>query len=113
MLLYESNRGLKRILAMLKLSGLILQLSAGIGLCVLEGIFICVTNVIVSTEVWVDADFEMIAIDVQGMDAKYTWEIISIYKDPNDDMMGIERSADRTLLTGNLKKRYFIGCDLN
>ena len=32
------------------------------------GIFICVKNIIVFTELWVDDDFEMIAVEVKGMD---------------------------------------------
>ena len=37
------------------------------------GIFICVKNFIVATELWVDDDVEMIAVEVKGMDTKYTW----------------------------------------
>ena len=40
------------------------------------GFFICVKNIIASTELWVDEDFEMIAVEVKGMDPKYTWGII-------------------------------------
>jgi hypothetical protein len=29
---------------------------------------------------WVDDDFEMIAVEVKGMDKTYTWEIIGIYR---------------------------------
>jgi hypothetical protein len=28
----------------------------------------------------VDDDFEMITVEVKGMDPKYTWEIIGIYR---------------------------------
>jgi hypothetical protein len=61
--------------------------------------FILVKNNIASTELCVNDAFEMIAIDVKGMDAKYTWEIISIYRTPNDDMLAIERSVACTLPT--------------
>ena len=75
---------------MLKPSGLILQLSAGIVLCVLEEVFICVKNIVVSTELWVDVDFEMIAAEVKGMDSNCTWENIDIYRASNDDMLANE-----------------------
>ena len=52
------------------------------------GVFICVKNIIASAELWVD-DFEMIAVEVKGMDPKYTWEIIGIYRAPNEDMLAI------------------------
>jgi len=62
---------------------------------------------------WVDEDFEMIAVEVQGMDPKYTWEIIGIYRAPNEDMWAIEKLAARTLPTRNLTKRCIIGGDWN
>ena len=49
-------------------------------------------------ELWVDDDFEMIAVEVKGMDAKYTCEIIGIYRAPNEDMLAIERLAARNYL---------------
>jgi hypothetical protein len=33
----------------------------------------------------VDDDFEMIALEEQGTDPKYTWEIIAIYRAANED----------------------------
>jgi len=48
--------------------------------------FICVKNYITSAELWVDGDFEMIAVEVKGMDPKYTWEIVGIYRAPHEDM---------------------------
>ena len=77
------------------------------------GVFICVKNTIASTELWVDDDFEMIAVELKGMNAKYTWEIIGIYTVPNEDMLAIERLAARKLPTRNLTKRCIIGGDLN
>ena len=59
-------------------------------------VFICVENISASTELWVDDDFEMIAVEVKGMDSKYAWHIIGIYRAPNDDMLVLERSAART-----------------
>jgi len=46
-----------------------------------------VTTRVATTELWVDDDFEMIAVEVKGMDLKYTWEIIGIYRAPNEDML--------------------------
>ena len=77
------------------------------------GVFICVKNIIVSTELWVDEDFQMIAVEVKGTGPKYTWEIIGMYRAPNEDMLAIERLAARTLPTRNLTKRSIIGGDLN
>ena len=73
------------------------------------GVFICVKNIIASTELWVDEDFEMIAVEVKGMDPKYTWEIIDIYRAPNEGMLAIERLTARSLPTRNLTKRSIIG----
>ena len=61
-----------------------------------SGVFSCVKNIIASTELWVGEDFEMIAVEVKGMDPKYTWEIIGVYRAPNEDMLAIERLAART-----------------
>ena len=66
---------IKRILTILKASGLILKLSEGIGLWVVVGAFMCVKNIIACSEVWVDVDIELTAVEVKGMDAKCTWEL--------------------------------------
>ena len=55
----------------------------------------------------------MIAVEVKGMDPKYTWEIIRIYRASYENMLAIERVAARTLPTGNLTKRSIVGGDLN
>ena len=55
----------------------------------------------------------MIAVEVKEMDPKYRWEIIGNYRDPNEDMLVIERLAARTLPTRNLTKRSIIEGDLN
>ena len=52
----------------------------------------------------------MIAVEV---DPKYTWEIIGIYRAPNEVMLATERLAARTLPTRNLTKRSIISGDLN
>ena len=75
--------------------------------------FICVQNFIACTELWVDDDFEMIAVEVKGKDPKYTWEIIRIYRAPNEDMLTTEKLAGCTSPTRNLTKRSIIGGDLN
>ena len=58
----------------------------------------CVKNYIASSEVCLDVDFEMIAFEVKGMDGKYTWEIIRIYRALIDDILAIQRSAVRIYL---------------
>jgi len=76
------------------------------------GVF-CVKTIIVSGGWWGDGDFEMIAGEVKGIDHKYTWEIIGIYRAPNEDLLATGRLAVRTLPTRNLTKRSIIGGDLN
>jgi hypothetical protein len=39
------------------------------------GVFICVKNNIACSKLWVDDDFELIAVEVKGNDLKSTWEI--------------------------------------
>jgi len=73
----------------------------------------CVKNIIASSEVYLDVDFEMISFEVKGVDGKYTWKIIGIYRAPNDDVLANERSAARNIPWWNLTKRGIIGCDLN
>jgi len=77
------------------------------------GVFICVENMIACAELWVDDDFEMITVEVKGMDLIYTWESTGIYIAPNQDMLVIERLATHTLPMRNLAKRSIIGSDLN
>ena len=59
----------------------------------------CVKNIIARSEICTDVDFEMIAFEVKGKVANCTWEIIGIYRAPNDDMLAIETSAARNLPT--------------
>ena len=75
------------------------------------GVFICVKNYIDCRELWTDEDFEMIAVEVKGRDPKFTWEIVGIYRAPNEDMRVVERLVART--TGNYTKRSIIAGDLN
>jgi len=46
----------------------------------------------------------MIAVEVKGMEQEYTWEIIGIYRAPNENKLAIERLVACTLLTQNLTK---------
>jgi len=77
------------------------------------GVFICVKNIIASAELSVDDDFEMIAGEVKGMDPKYTWEIVGIYRTPAEGMLAIARLVARTLPARNLMKVSIMGGDLN
>ena len=77
------------------------------------GVFICVKNYIECRELWVDEDFEMIAIEVKDKDTKFTWEIIGIYRAPNEDMRVLVRLAAQTAYAGNSTKRSINGGDLN
>jgi hypothetical protein len=54
------------------------------------GVFICVKNYIDCRELWMDDEFEMIAIVVKGRDPKFTWEFVGIYRAPNEDLRVIE-----------------------
>jgi hypothetical protein len=77
------------------------------------GVFIGVKNFIPCAELWVDENFEMIAVEVKGTNPKYTWEIVGIYRAPNEDMLVIESLAACTVPMRNLTKRSIIGGDLN
>ena len=77
------------------------------------GVFICVKNNIACSELWVDDEFEILAVEVKGSDPKCTWEIVGIYRAPNEDIRVIERVAARTGFLGNSMKRSIIGGDLN
>jgi hypothetical protein len=59
-------------------------------------VFICVKNIIACSELWVDDEFEILAVEVKGIDPKCTWEIVGIYRAPNEDIRVIEKLATRT-----------------
>jgi hypothetical protein len=61
----------------------------------------------------VDENSEVIAVEVKGSNPKFTWEIVVIYRAPNEDMRVIERFAARTDYLRNSTKRSIIGEDLN
>jgi hypothetical protein len=50
------------------------------------GVFICVKNNITCSELWVDEDFKVTAVEVKGSDPKDMWEIVGIYRAPNEDV---------------------------
>jgi hypothetical protein len=77
------------------------------------GVFICVKNNTACTEVSVDEDFEIITVKVKGRGPKYTWEIVGIYRYPNENMRVIERLAAQMGYLGNFTKQIIIGGDLN
>jgi hypothetical protein len=63
-------------------------------------------------KLWTD-DFGMISVEVKGKDTKLTWQIVAIYRAPNEDMQAIERLATRTDSLGNFTKHSIIAGDLN
>jgi hypothetical protein len=78
------------------------------------GVFICVKYYITCAELWVDEVYEMTAVEVRGEDPKITWEIVGIYRAPNEDMRLFEKLADRTRYMGRTTKhRSNIRGDLN
>jgi len=54
------------------------------------GVFICVKNNIDCSELWTDDEFEIIAVEIKGSDPKCKWEIVGIYRAPNEDTRVIE-----------------------
>ena len=55
----------------------------------------------------------MIAIEVKGRDPKFAWEIVGIYRAPNDDMRVMERLAAQASYSVNSTKRSITGGGLN
>ena len=55
----------------------------------------------------------MVAVEVKGRNPKFTWEMVGVYRAPNEYMRVTERLAARTSSTGNSTKRDIIGGDLN
>ena len=62
---------------------------------------------------WTDEVFEIIAVEFKGRNPKFSWEVVEVYRAPNEDMRVIERLANRTGFTGNTTKSSIIGGDLN
>ena len=63
-------------------------------------VFICVKNHFSCKELWTDKDFEIIAVEINSRDHKYTWEIVGLYRAPNDEMRILERLIVRTGIIG-------------
>jgi hypothetical protein len=55
----------------------------------------------------------MLAVEVKGRNPKFTWEVVGMYRAPNEDMRVIERLGARTGYTRNSTKCSIIGGDLN
>ena len=55
----------------------------------------------------------MLAVEVKGRNPKYNWEVVGMYRAPNEEMRAVERLAARTGNTGKSTKRSIIGGDLN
>jgi hypothetical protein len=36
----------------------------------------------------------MLAVEVKGRNPKFTWEVVGMYRAPNEDMCAIKRLAD-------------------
>jgi len=73
------------------------------------GVFICVKNYIDCRVLWTDEVFEMIAVEVKGGNPKFSWEMVGVYRAPNEYMRAIERLTARTGFTGYSTKRSIIG----
>ena len=77
------------------------------------GVFSCVKNYIDCWELWTDKDFEMVAVAATGRNPKFTWEVVGIYRAPNENMQVIERLAAQSGYTGNSTNSSIIEGDLN
>jgi len=73
------------------------------------GVFICVKNNLTCSELWVDDDFEITAVEIKGSDSKDTWEVTGIYRAPSEDVRVIESLADRTGCLSTSMKLSIIG----
>jgi hypothetical protein len=62
---------------------------------------------------WTDEVFEIIAVEVEGRNPKFTWEVVGVYRALNENMRVIEKLAARTGFTGNSTKCSIICGDLN
>jgi hypothetical protein len=67
---------------------------------------------IVCTKLWTDEEFEMLAVEIKSRNQKLTWEIVGMYRAPNEYMRDLERLVARTGGTSNTAKRSIIGGDL-
>ena len=51
----------------------------------------------------------MIAVEDKGRNLKFAWEVVGVYRAPNEEMRVIEILAARTGFTGNSTKPSIIG----
>jgi hypothetical protein len=72
---------------------------------------ISLKNNIACSELWVDDEYEILAVEVKGSDPKYAWETVDIYRAPNEDMRVIEKLADQNGFLLNSMKSSIIGGD--
>ena len=77
------------------------------------GVFICIKNHISCKQLWMDEDFEILAVEINSRNHKYTWDIVGLYRAPNDDMQVLERLITRTFCARNPGKCSIIAGDLN
>jgi len=56
-------------------------------------VFICVKNNVACSELWVDDEFEILAVEVKDSDPQCTWEIAGIYRAPKEDIRVMEKLA--------------------
>jgi hypothetical protein len=49
---------------------------------------------------WTDEFFEMIAVEVKGGKPKFAWEVVGVYRAPNEEVRVTERLAARIGFTG-------------
>ena len=77
------------------------------------GVFTCVKNHIVCSELRTDDEFETLAVEIKSSNQTLTWEIIGIYRAPNKDCRVLERLVARTGCNSNSAKRSIIGGDFN
>jgi hypothetical protein len=60
-----------------------------------------------------DNEFESLAVEIKGSDPKYAWEIVGIYRAPNEDTWIIKKLDARTGFLGYSMKQSIIRGDLN
>ena len=70
------------------------------------GVFICVFDCWL---LWTDEIFELIAVEVKGINPKFAWEMVGVYRAPNENMRVIERLAAQTGFTGISTEHNIIG----
>ena len=77
-----------------------------------SGVFICIKNHVSCKELWLDEDFEILAVEINNRNHKYTWDTVGLYTAPNDDMRVLQRLIARTLCARNPEKCSIIAGDL-